>query len=114
MTRLLLVDATNVVMRAVREALGGYLRGLEAAWLAEKPVDYWLFPAGKMLGRKASEWRMGAGIDYDAHVSRMGRSAMVPALPLLRTPLHGLLSPPWRQSVYMSQVRATGLPYAAH
>ena len=48
---------------------GGYLEATEGAWLT-KGRDYYLFPAGKMLGRRAGEWMLGAGIDYEACVSR--------------------------------------------
>ena len=56
-------------LTTVRAALGGFLRELEAAWVTST-TDYWLFPAGKLLGRKASEWRMGPGIDITRHASR--------------------------------------------
>jgi integrase len=47
----------------------GYLRELEATY-ANGEGDYLLFPGGPMLGRKAGEWTMGAGITLDRHVNR--------------------------------------------
>jgi hypothetical protein len=54
------------VERVLRE---GYLADLERAY-QKKGTDYYLFPAGKLTGRKTSEARLGPGID---HTKPLGR-----------------------------------------
>lgn len=66
-----LVDLTDGQRAACTAALGegGYLATLEARWMA-KGTDFFLFPAGKMLGRAAGTWAIGKGIDQTKPVSR--------------------------------------------
>lgn len=65
------IDLTDGQVAAWDAAIaeGGYLHDLERAWVDEQK-DYYLFPSGKMLGRKASTWTLGRGIDAEKPVSR--------------------------------------------
>lgn len=65
------VDMTPGQLAAWKKATGpgGYLEAAETDWLGTQR-DYYLFPAGKMVGRKAGTWSLGAGIDLGACVSR--------------------------------------------
>jgi hypothetical protein len=66
-----LVDLTPGQQAAWASAIaaGGYLAAMEATWL-KKGTDYFLFPAGKMFGRKKGAWTLGEGIDLTKPVSR--------------------------------------------
>lgn len=65
------VDLTPGQLAAWNAAIApdGYLHILEVVWLADGD-DYYLFPAGKMLGRKGQAWEIGKGIDLTKPVSR--------------------------------------------
>ena len=66
------IDLTAGQLLALHRALDpdvGYLAALERVWIDEQK-DYYLFPSGKMLGRKQGAWALGRGIDYKKPVSR--------------------------------------------
>lgn len=64
------IDLTPGQLAYVERVLAeGFLADLERAYL-KKGTDYYLFPAGKLLGRKAGEGRLGAGVDLTKHLER--------------------------------------------
>jgi hypothetical protein len=64
-----IVELTEGMRTAIDAYLAGFLKALEDRWLSDAE-DYPLFPAGRLVGRKAEEPTFGKKMRTGEHVSR--------------------------------------------